>query len=88
MKSGQRGFSHGGEISDDEMYDANEREMSKEVQNFRKFEKTQNAKPTPENTENSVGEAKNVNIFGVVCVVLSVLCLAMAVAAMVYFVGG
>ena len=87
MKSGQRGFLHGVGISDEELYDANEWEMSKEPQNFRNLEKTQNAKPTPENTENSADEAKNVNIFGVVCVSLSILCLVVAIAAMVYFVG-
>ena len=69
------------------MYDANEREMSKEPQNFKNLEKSQDAKQTLENKENSAGAEKRVNIFGAICMGLSILCLAAAIGAMVYFVG-
>ena len=73
--------------SSEEMYDANEREMSKEPQNFKDLEKLQDTKQTPENVENSVVDIKRVNIFGAICLGLSILCLAAAIGAMVYFVG-
>ena len=87
MKREQRGFLHGGGISDEEMYDANEREMGKEPQNFRHLEKLQTVKQKPENKESSAGAEKRVNIFGVICMGLSILCLVAAIGAMVYFVG-
>lgn len=87
MKREQRGFLHGDGISDEAMYDANELEMGKEPQNFRHLEKLQNVKQNPENKESSADVEKRVNIFGAVCMGLSILCLAAAIGAMVYFVG-
>lgn len=84
MKKEQRGFLYGECMDGEEMYDVNERELSKELPDFRNLQKER-----AENNENAEGEpdgrVKRINVTAALCAVLSALCLIAAVGVMVYF---
>ena len=84
MKKEQRGFLYGEGMGGEEMYDVNERELSKELPDFRNLQKER-----AENNENAEeepnGRVKRINVTAALCAVLSALCLIAAVGVMVYF---
>ena len=84
MKKEQRGFLYGEGMGGEEMYDVNERELSKELPDFRNLQKERT-----ENNENAGeepdGRVKRINVTAALCAVLSALCLIAAVGVMVYF---
>ena len=84
MKKEQRGFLYGEGMGSEEMYDVNERELSKELPDFRNLQKER-----AENNENAEeepnGQVKRTNVTAALCTVLSALCLIAAVGVMVYF---
>ena len=84
MKKEQRGFLYDEGIGSEEMYDVNERELSKELPDFRNLQKERT-----ENNENAGeepdGRVKRINVTAALCAVLSALCLIAAVGVMVYF---
>ena len=84
MKKEQRGFLYGEGMGGEEMYDVNERELSKELPDFRNLQKERT-----ENNENAEeepdGRVKRINVTAALCAVLSALCLIAAVGVMVYF---
>ena len=84
MKKEQRGFLYGEGMDGEEMYDVNERELSKELPDFRNLQKERT-----ENNENAEeepdGRVKRINVTAALCAVLSALCLIAAVGVMVYF---
>ena len=84
MKKEQRGFLYGEGMGGEEMYDVNERELSKELPDFRNLQKER-----AENNENAEeepnGRVKQINVTAALCAVLSALCLIAAVGVMVYF---
>ena len=84
MKKEQRGFLYGEGMGGEEMYDVNERELSKELPDFCNLQKER-----AENNENAEEEpnrqVKRINVTAALCAVLSALCLIAAVGVMVYF---
>ena len=84
MKKEQRGFLYGEGMGGEEMYDVNERELSKELPDFRnlKKERTENNENAEEEPD---GRVKRINVTAALCAVLSALCLIAAVGVMVYF---
>ena len=85
MKKEQRGFLYGEGIGGEEMYDVNERELSKELPDFLNLQKERAEKDNEDAEEEPNGRVKRINVTAALCAVLSALCLIAAVGVMVYF---
>ena len=88
-KGYQKRYVNGEEISEEEMRDVNECELSKEPQNFRDLKAGGEEKLKFSETEIAERKetTKGVNAIAALCAVLSALCFAAAIGVMVYFVG-
>ena len=85
MKKEQRGFLYVEGMGGEEMYDVNERELSKELPDFRNLQKERAEEDNKNAEAEPNGRVKRINVTAALCAVLSALCLIAAVGVMVYF---